>query len=85
MKIKLIQTSLLLGLCLSTNAGKAQSTVPQLGKSPVSEVVKAMTLEEKVHLVIGQGMYVPGMPMPGSGLPPTEAQEILNTILKILL
>jgi len=75
MKINLIHISLLLGLSLSTNAGKAQSNVPQLGKSPVSEVVKAMTLEEKVHLVIGQGMYVPGMPMPGSGLPPTEAQK----------
>ena len=30
--------------------------VPQLGKASVEEVVKAMTLEEKVHLVIGTGM-----------------------------
>lgn len=29
---------------------------PQLGKSPVDEVVNAMTLEEKAHLVIGTGM-----------------------------
>ncbi len=30
--------------------------VPQLGKSPVEEVIAAMTLEEKVHLVVGTGM-----------------------------
>ena len=29
---------------------------PQLGKSSVDKVLKAMTLEEKVHLVIGTGM-----------------------------
>lgn len=61
-------------LLLSVAAVKAQ-TLPQLGKNPVPEVVKAMTLEEKVNLVVGGGMYVPGMPMPGSGAPPTEAQK----------
>jgi beta-glucosidase len=30
--------------------------VPQLGKDPVDEVVKAMTLDEKVHLIVGTGM-----------------------------
>ncbi len=30
--------------------------VPQLGKSSVDEVVEAMTLEEKAHLVVGTGM-----------------------------
>lgn len=32
------------------------SKVPQLGKSPISQVIGAMTLEEKTHLVIGTGM-----------------------------
>lgn len=31
-------------------------SVPQLGRSSVDDVVKAMTLEEKVHLVVGTGM-----------------------------
>lgn len=31
-------------------------TVPQLGRSSLDEVIKAMTLEEKAHLVIGTGM-----------------------------
>ncbi len=56
-------------------SGASAQTLPQLGKNPVSEVVKAMTLEEKVNLVVGGGMYVPGMPMPGSGAPATEAQK----------
>ncbi len=30
--------------------------LPQLGKSPVDEVIGAMTLEEKAHLVVGTGM-----------------------------
>jgi beta-glucosidase len=53
----------------------AQQGLPQLGKNPVSDVVKALTLEEKVNLLVGQSMYVPGMPMPGSGLPPSEPQK----------
>ena len=46
---------------------KAQ--VPQLGKNSVHEVVSAMTLEEKVSMVVGCGLYLPGMttiqPTPG--------------------
>lgn len=30
--------------------------VPQLGKSPIDDVIAAMTLEEKAHLTIGTGM-----------------------------
>ena len=63
---------LLLAVLLSASSIYAQ---PQLGKSPVTDVVKAMTLDEKVNLVVGQGMYVPGMPMPGAGGEPTDAQK----------
>lgn len=38
----------------------AQSTPPQLGHAPISAVVKAMTLEEKVRLVVGTGMRFAG-------------------------
>jgi beta-glucosidase len=64
-------------LCLLTlHIAKAQeNNLPQLGKSPISEIVKAMTLEEKVSLLVGQGMYVPGMPLPGSPSQPSEAQK----------
>ena len=65
----------LLAVFLSTYSLIAQQALPQLGKSPVGEVVKAMTLEEKVNLLVGQGMYVPGMPMPGAGSQPTDAQK----------
>jgi beta-glucosidase len=40
---------------------KAQ-TVPQLGKDPISKVIAAMTLEEKVTLVVGAGMRMPEAP-----------------------
>ena len=33
--------------------------VPQLGKSSLDEVIGAMTLEEKAHLVVGTGMVPP--------------------------
>ena len=32
------------------------TSVPQLGKDSIDKVLKAMTLEEKVHFVIGTGM-----------------------------
>jgi len=54
---------------------KAQPT-PQLGKNTISEVVSAMTLEEKVAIVVGPGMNIPGIPFPGmSTNTPNEAQK----------
>ncbi|MDR1646377.1 MAG: beta-glucosidase [Tannerellaceae bacterium] len=35
--------------------------VPQLGKAPVKKVVEAMTAEEKVSLLVGTGMALPGV------------------------
>jgi beta-glucosidase len=35
---------------------------PQLGESPVSEVISSMTLEEKINFVLGTGMDFPGLP-----------------------
>jgi len=39
--------------------------LPQLGKDPVKKVVSAMTLEEKVSIVVGAGMRMPGAPPTG--------------------
>ena len=55
--------------------GYAQTAAPQLGKDPIPVVVKAMTLDEKIDLVVGQGMFLPGMPMPGANTKPTPAQQ----------
>lgn len=38
-----------------------KTAVPQLGKNTVKEVVAAMTLDEKVKLVIGNGFKMPGV------------------------
>lgn len=58
-----------------TTARAQENNLPQLGKSPISEVIKAMTLDEKVSLLVGGGMYVPGMAMPGAASQPSEAQK----------
>jgi beta-glucosidase len=43
---------------------------PQLGKSPVRDVIAAMTNEEKVTLVVGAGMNMPGINLgPGREAP----------------
>ena len=34
---------------------------PQLGKDPIPAIIKAMTLEEKVKLVVGKGFSFPGV------------------------
>ena len=39
--------------------------LPQLGKDPVKKVVSSMTLEEKVSIVVGAGMRMPGAPPTG--------------------
>ncbi|MGZ3754658.1 MAG: beta-glucosidase [Mucilaginibacter sp.] len=48
--------------------------VPQLGKSPVKDVVAAMTTEEKVKLIVGMGMHYDGIP--NGILPPADPQDI---------
>jgi beta-glucosidase len=40
----------------------ATSPLPQLGKSPVEDVIAAMTRDEKVRLVMGTGMDVQNLP-----------------------
>ncbi len=72
-----------------TAHGQAKKPAPQLGKSPLKEVIDAMTIEEKAKLVVGMGFKMPGMPPPEKGkkqnidiggfkLPPSdpEAYEI---------
>ncbi|HEY3429204.1 MAG TPA: glycoside hydrolase family 3 C-terminal domain-containing protein [Cyclobacteriaceae bacterium] len=54
--------------------GYAQQNLPQLGKNSISEVVAAMTLEEKIDLVVGGGMNVPGSARM-SNPDPTPAQK----------
>lgn len=52
MKNIIILTSLTAAMLLSSCAKR----VPQLGKAPVDKVIAAMTLDEKVKLLIGTGM-----------------------------
>ncbi|WP_373831265.1 glycoside hydrolase family 3 N-terminal domain-containing protein, partial [Bacteroides heparinolyticus] len=42
--------------CAITVLSACGPKVPQLGKSSLDDVIAAMTLEEKAHLVIGTGM-----------------------------
>ena len=41
----------------------AQEKLPQFGKDPISAIVKNMTLEEKVKIVVGKGFSLPGLNM----------------------
>jgi len=54
----------------TTNVTCGQNPAPQLGKNSVKEVVAAMTLEEKVKLLVGMGF---NLDIPG--LPPIEEED----------
>lgn len=73
--MKLLKTIGVVVLLLIAGTAISQQSLPQLGKNSVQEVIKAMTLEEKVDLLVGGGMYLPGMPLPGSPSKPSEAQK----------
>lgn len=52
-----MKKQLILGMALSAMIlNSCGPKVPQLGKAPINEVINAMTLEEKAHLVVGTGM-----------------------------
>ncbi len=46
---------------LSIQNSNAQTAAPQLGTAPVKNVVAAMTLQEKVRMLVGNGMNIPGL------------------------
>jgi beta-glucosidase len=62
MKNKFILLILCVFTGVSVNAQTAIKSLPKLGKDPLSKVISAMTLEEKVNLVVGMGMRMPGAP-----------------------
>lgn len=58
----------LISLFYSTVEAQIKSSLPQLGKSSLKQVVAAMSLQEKAKWVIGMGFKLPGM------LPPTKGE-----------
>ncbi|MBS1502174.1 MAG: glycoside hydrolase family 3 C-terminal domain-containing protein [Bacteroidetes bacterium] len=54
----------MLGAMVGFHASAQQKSagLPQLGKSPIRDVIKAMTLEEKAKLVVGMGFRMPAAP-----------------------
>jgi len=50
----------LAALALSTSFAGAEDAPPQLGESPIAEVIAALTTEEKAALAMGTGMNFPG-------------------------
>jgi beta-glucosidase len=53
-------------------AQNADKKEPQLGKASIKDVIAAMTLEEKAHMLVGMGFRIPGQGGPTVGR--TEAK-----------
>lgn len=70
----LVLTAFLLFLSVGW-AAAAPADPPQLGKSPVKDVIAAMTKEEKATLVVGTGMNMGPAPAPGAGGPAPSAGQ----------
>jgi beta-glucosidase len=66
-----VHSAALVGLLCTAQVAVAQtSSLPQLGKASLKEVVAALTPEEKVKLVVGMGFYPSGFP--AGMLPPGD-------------
>ncbi|OYX25140.1 MAG: glycosyl hydrolase [Flavobacteriales bacterium 32-35-8] len=59
--------------CLNLTVSAQQKAAPQLNKNNVKEIIKALSLDEKVKLVVGMGMYIPGAP--AGLLPPNDPED----------
>src|SRR5215469_18278533 len=60
----------------TASIASAQEKAPQFGKDPIPVIVKKMTLEEKVKVVVGKGFSMPGLNMSANDTTPDK----LNTI-----
>ena len=59
--------------CINSSVtSQVNERVPQLGKSSIAQVIKAMTLEEKATLVVGKGMFIPGVSQQGPTIGQTK-------------
>ncbi|HEX8020731.1 glycoside hydrolase family 3 C-terminal domain-containing protein [Mucilaginibacter sp.] len=63
MKRSLIARFAAIALVVSGQGVLAQGTAPQFGKDPIKAIVKAMSLDDKVKIVVGKGFSLPGMSM----------------------
>src|ERR1700761_6540884 len=59
----LIKTIAVAMVFLAVQSAFAQEKEPQFGKDPIRDIIKKMTLEEKVKVVVGKGFSVPGLSM----------------------
>ena len=78
--------SLLLTLSILLCGGHhsiAQQSAPQFGHAPVSEIVRQMTLDEKVKVVVGKGFSVPGMSMRANDTTPDKLAAISGHTIPI--
>jgi beta-glucosidase len=83
--LKICAGPLMLAMLLTNAAAVKAQSVPQLGKNTVKEVIAAMTLQEKVALLVGSGRAPkPKAPKPGlsSGWVP-EPPMIGHTDIKV--
>ncbi len=74
---------MLFAFTLAYLPGAIAQTAPQLGKNSVKEVIAAMTLEEKAHLVVGNGMKFPGMPNANVGVTQDKVPGAAGTTFAI--
>ena len=68
----MIAPRLPLALLLALIGLTAHAQTPTLGKDPIPAIIKAMTVEEKVRLVVGAGFNMPGMTNTGTGVGQTQ-------------
>lgn len=60
-------------VCVNLMVSAQEKALPQLNKTNIKQVIKALTLDEKVKLVVGMGMYIPGAP--AGLLPPNDPED----------
>jgi beta-glucosidase len=62
----------------------AQGNLPQFGKDPVNVIIKNMTLENKVKIVVGKGFSLPGLNMGANDTTPDKIFAISGHTIPIL-
>jgi beta-glucosidase len=66
----------LLSFCILSFANTAFAQLPQLNKNNIPQIIKALTLEEKVRLIMGLGMNVPSNALGPNTAPPDTITRI---------